>query len=142
MAELSCGGTSFGAMTSSPRTRPSASATAIRSAPSARTGASARRCASSTAIRSPVATLLLGPALLHVDERDVEDEIGVGRHGVAGAVVAVAELGRDAQLAAPAHLHTVEALFPAADDLAGAELERERFVAIDRAVELLLRVGE
>src|SRR5256885_4089260 len=111
MAELSCGGTSAGAVTSSPSTRPSAATMATRSGPSGRTGASARRCASSTEMRSAAMRV----ALLHVDERDVEDKIGVGRNGVAGAVIAVAELGGNAQLAAAAHFHAVEALFPAPD---------------------------
>src|SRR5438067_10584822 len=134
MAELSCGGTSSCAVTSSASTRPSAAATPTRSAPSARTGASARRCASSTEISSPAMR-----ALLHLDERAVEHQIGVGRNGAAGAALAVAELGRDVQLAAAADLHALDALVPALDDHADAEGKLDRLVAIEGAVELLLR---
>src|SRR4051794_22653307 len=50
---------------------------------------------------------------------------------------AVAQVGRDDQLAAAAHAHAGDALVPALDHLAGAELERERLAAVPRGVELL-----
>ena len=49
---------------------------------------------------------------------------------------AVAELGGMIERSLAADLHAGDALVPAADHLAGAEHERERLVAIARAVEL------
>src|SRR3989442_14919304 len=56
--------------------------------------------------------------------------------GGAGAARAVAEIRGNDQRARSADLHAGNALIPAANPLAGAELEREWLVAIARAVEL------
>src|SRR5262249_35490301 len=50
---------------------------------------------------------------------------------------AVAEFRRDDELALAADLHPGDALVPALDDLAGAEVELERLAAVEAAVELL-----
>ena len=52
------------------------------------------------------------------------------------ALLAVGEVGRDHELPAAADLHALDALVPARDDLAGAELEGERLAAVPRGVEL------
>src|SRR5207249_7548174 len=67
----------------------------------------------------------------------LEDQLGVGRDDAAGAARPVTECRRDDELALAADLHAGHALVPALDDHAGAELERERLVAVVAAVELL-----
>src|SRR6202035_528010 len=79
--------------------------------------------------------------LFDVEELDVEDQRGVRRNDAAGAAGAVAELGRNDQRALAADLHGRDAFVPAANDLADADLERERLVAIDRRVEFLALGG-
>ncbi len=49
--------------------------------------------------------------------------------------VAVAVVGRDHQRALASDLHALEAFVPAADDLLFAEVEGERFAAVERTVE-------
>src|SRR5688572_32148074 len=68
-----------------------------------------------------------------VEELDLEDQGGVRRNDGREAARAVAEVGRDHELALAADLHAGDALVPALDDLAGAELEVERLVAVARA---------
>src|SRR6202035_1256061 len=80
-------------------------------------------------------------ALFDVEELDVEDQRGVRRNDAAGAAAAVAELGRNDQRALAADLHGRDAFVPAANDLADADLERERLIAIDRRVEFLALGG-
>src|SRR5580704_1136024 len=80
-------------------------------------------------------------ALFDVEELDVEDQRGIRRDDAAGAAGAVAELGGNDQRALAADLHGRDAFVPAANDLADADLERERLVAIDRGVEFLALGG-
>jgi hypothetical protein len=60
----------------------------------------------------------------------------VRRDHAAGAARAVAELGRDHEHARAAFLHALHALVPALDDMAGAEVELERVVAVLARIEL------
>src|SRR6185312_15041144 len=78
-----------------------------------------------------------GSLLLHADELDLEDERRVRGDLVAHGARAVAEVRRDHELALAAFLHPGDALVPALDDAALAELEREALVAVlSRGVEL------
>src|SRR5688572_29544852 len=70
------------------------------------------------------------------DELDVEVELGIGGDDAAGAAGAVAERGRDDELALLARPHRDHALVPALDHLAHADLELEGLAAVARAVEL------
>src|SRR6476661_7733576 len=72
-----------------------------------------------------------------VHEVDDEDQRLSGGDGAAGAAVAVAQVGRDGELAPTADLHAGDALVPALDHSAGAEGEVERSTAVPRRVELL-----
>src|ERR1700722_15599888 len=77
------------------------------------------------------------------DEVTDEDQGLAWLDGVARAAAAVAEVGRDDQLAAAAHLHALHALVPALDDLPDTEAELERLAAVPARVELLPRgVGD
>src|SRR6266568_8312785 len=90
----------------------------------------------------PVMSQLLRDGLSCDGEQlDLEHQRRVGRDSAREAARAVAELGRDGELALAAHLHALHALVPALDDLAGAELELEGIAAILAGVELLA-VGE
>src|SRR5207302_2133297 len=80
---------------------------------------------------------LKAESLLDVDQLDVEDERGVWGYRRAGAARAVAEIRRDDQRARSADLHAGDPLIPSANDLAGAEAERERLLAVAGAVEFL-----
>src|SRR3954454_2859926 len=71
------------------------------------------------------------------EEVDDEDERLTRLDGAAGAPVAVAQVGRDDELAAAADLHALHALVPAGDDLADTEAERQRLAPVVRRVELL-----
>src|SRR5581483_1677784 len=76
-------------------------------------------------------------ASANVEELDVEHERRVRRDGPSRAAGAVAEVGRNDQRSRTADLHPGHALIPAANDFAGAELERKGLVAIAGAVEFL-----
>lgn len=54
---------------------------------------------------------------------DIEEQRGIGWNISAGALLAVAQFGRDDQLAFAADLHAGHALIPAFDDFAGAQRE-------------------
>src|SRR4051794_14077528 len=71
------------------------------------------------------------------DEVDHEHQRLVGLDHAAGAPGAVAQVRRDGEAAATAHLHAGHALVPAADDLAATEAELERVAPVPRGVELL-----
>src|SRR5450432_788041 len=68
---------------------------------------------------------------------DFEQERRVRRDRATGATRAVAERRRDDEHARAAFLHALNALVPAADDHAAAELELERIVAVLARIELL-----
>src|SRR4051794_12955928 len=70
------------------------------------------------------------------EQLDVEHQRRVRRDHTAGAAAAVAERRRNDERALAADLHAGDPLIPAGDHLAAAEHERERLVAIARAVEL------
>ena len=59
------------------------------------------------------------------------------RDEIAGALIAVAQVGRDDELAPAAFFHAGHAFVPALDDSAGAQREIERPVPVAAAVELL-----
>src|ERR1700722_1112326 len=71
------------------------------------------------------------------DEVTDEDQGLAWLDGVARAPAAVAEVGRDDQLAAAAHLHALHALVPALDDLPDTEAELERLAPAPASVEFL-----
>src|SRR5690606_6854780 len=76
-------------------------------------------------------------ALVHRHQVADEDErLARGDHR-RGAHVAVAEGGGDVEAAAATDPHALDALVPAADDLADAELEAQRLAAVPGGVELL-----
>ena len=79
--------------------------------------------------------------LLDLEQLDVEDQRGVRRNHAAGAARAVAQSRRNHERALAAHLHAGNAFVPALDHAARAERERERGVAIARAVELRRRAN-
>src|SRR6185312_8003685 len=70
-----------------------------------------------------------------LQQLDIEGQRREGRNHAARAARAVAERRRDDQRALAADFHPGDPLVPALDDLAGAELERKRLAAIERAVE-------
>src|SRR3954447_20958385 len=70
------------------------------------------------------------------EQLDVEHQRRVRRDHTAGAAAAIAERRRNDERALAADLHAGDALIPAGDHLAAAEHERERLVAIARAVGL------
>src|SRR6185436_16780343 len=74
--------------------------------------------------------------LLGVEEFDFVVERGVGGDGAVGADRAIAQFRRDDQLALAADFHSDNSLVQALDDQVGPELEDQRFLALDRAVEL------
>ncbi len=75
----------------------------------------------------------------HADEVDDEDERLVGADDAARAALAVGEVGRDRDAAAPTDFHAGHSLVPARDDLPLAEAELEGVAAIPRGVELVAR---
>src|SRR5690242_4333394 len=80
------------------------------------------------------ACMVAAAVLLHVEQLDVEDQVGI-RRDRAAAFRAIAQRGGNDERALAAHLHAGDALIPAGDDHAAAELERERLAA-DGTVEL------
>src|SRR5258706_4917977 len=82
-------------------------------------------------------TRLPDALLFGIKEFHVEQQRRVRRDRAAGAAGAVSELRRDDERPLAADLHAREALIPALNHLAGAELELEWVVAIAGAVELL-----
>src|SRR3990172_186081 len=70
------------------------------------------------------------------EQLDFENQRRVRRDRAAGAARAVAELGRNDELAPPAHLHALHAFVPALDDVAGGEREFERGAALLARIEL------
>src|SRR5687767_8825346 len=81
--------------------------------------------------------LTICDSVLDLEQLHLKVELGVRRDDVAGALGAVAEIGRNDQLANAAHLHAGDAFVPALDDPAGAERELKRLAAVLAAVELL-----
>src|SRR5947209_6561591 len=75
---------------------------------------------------------LTDPQQLHL-----EDQRGAGWNHAAGALLPVAEVRGDHELALAAHAHGADALVPALDDAALADRKLERLTAVDRRVELL-----
>ena len=69
---------------------------------------------------------VLRAALLRGEQVDHEHERLVGLDVRRLALRPVGEVARDRELAPPAHLHALQALVPAGDHVAGAELELER----------------
>src|SRR5207244_256936 len=104
----------------------SATATQPSGAHHAGAGAETRGARPAPAFTREGAPRVLATALLHVDQLDVEDQRGVGRDHARRAALAVAERGRDGELALAPHLHPGDALVPALDDVGRADLERER----------------
>src|SRR5437868_456366 len=80
------------------------------------------------------------PVSLDAEQFDFKDERRVGRN-LALALRAIAEIGRNDELAFAAHLHAQYAFIPAANDRAGAEAKLVRLAAIYGAVEFAA-VGE
>src|SRR5713226_8196253 len=85
------------------------------------------------------------PDLFHSKQFDVKVERGVGRNlPVRRATSPVAQAGRDNQLPPATRLHRGDALVPARDDLALAQGETERLIAVQGAIEfgaILERAG-
>src|SRR4051812_747859 len=73
----------------------------------------------------------------HADQVHDEHERLARADHAARAALAVREVGRDRQAPAAPDLHAGDALVPAADHLAAAELELERVPAVPGRVELL-----
>src|SRR5262249_35450632 len=80
-------------------------------------------------------------SLADPEQFHLEHERGIGRNDASGAARAVAERGRDGELARAADLHALHALVPALDDVAAAEREYERVAAVLARIELRA-VGE
>src|SRR6185436_6618974 len=94
-------------------------------APWARTAVSSISCSGTTMLVT----------LLHVEELHLEHQRRVRRDDAAGAARAVAERGRDGELALAADLHAGDAFVPAPDDVALAEREDERLAAVLARIE-------
>src|SRR5574343_680915 len=77
----------------------------------------------------------LTPRYLDGQQFDVEDQGGVRWNHAAGAARAVAQIGRDDQLAAAAHFHALYAFVPATEHHAGAQGEFERIIAVVAGIE-------
>src|SRR5262245_26618563 len=76
--------------------------------------------------------------LLHLQELDLEHEIGAGRdRPVGGALLAVGELEGDEELALPVHLHPGHAFHPAGDQVVLVEDEGLGAGVLEVGVELL-----
>src|SRR4051812_14689731 len=80
--------------------------------------------------------------LLNVEQVHVEDQRSVRRNVAASAVRSVPQIARDLQSPFAANMHSLYPFIPTLNDSAGSELELERFVAINGAVELLSVAGE
>ncbi len=78
---------------------------------------------------------------LDAKKLDVEDQSGVRWDDAGGTLRAVRKVGGASQLGPLADGHLGDSLVPAADDLALADLELERRIAVTRRVELFA-VGE
>src|SRR5262245_36943144 len=95
--------------------------------------------------RTMRATRVMGDPLVRLrgdgfdrQELDLEHQRRIrGNEPVLDVAAAVGERRRDHELALAADLHARHALLPALDHVAAAERERERLVAVARAVELL-----
>src|SRR3954468_3171042 len=81
-------------------------------------------------------TVRFSETLTNFEQLDFEEQRGIRRDDAAGAARAVAELGRDRQLALAADLHAGHAFVPAADHVPLAEREHERLAAVLARVEL------
>src|SRR5699024_3274897 len=77
------------------------------------------------------------PALVPRHRLASEDQGLSGDDHRRGPPVPVAERSGDVEAAAAAHLHALDALVPAGDDLADAELEAQRLAAVPGGIELL-----
>src|SRR5687767_3100048 len=84
---------------------------------------------------------LITSRLSNSQQLDLEDQCCIGRYDAARAARAVAERGRNGQLALAADLHALHALVPALDHAPGAEWKHERIVAVLAGIELRA-VGE
>ena len=84
---------------------------------------------------------MAGQLSVDLDELRLEDQSRVGGDDATDGPVSVGQIGSDGQLALLADLHAEEALVPALDDLAGADLETKGLLAVVARVELLA-VGE
>src|SRR5260370_32584547 len=93
------------------------------------------------AARCSVAGHLGPPVLADAQQLDLERQFGVRRDDAGRAPGAVAQSGRDDELALAADLHAGHALVPALDDPTGAELKGERLAAVEAGGELF-PVGE
>src|SRR5262245_34814650 len=80
--------------------------------------------------------LSFSSCLANLQEFHFEEQRRIGRDHAAGAARAVAELGRDGELALAADLHACDALVPALDHVALAERKHERLAAVLARVEL------
>src|SRR5882672_7717154 len=83
----------------------------------------------------------LSETLTNFEQLDFENQRGVGRDHAAGAASAVAELGRDGELALAADLHPGHALVPALDHLAAPQRKLEGLAAVLARVEFLARLA-
>src|SRR4051794_6141581 len=77
------------------------------------------------------------PWLLDVEKLDVEQQRRVWRNHAARTACAIAHVGWNCQRALAADLHARNAFIPSTNHFAAAETERERLVAVSRAVELI-----
>src|ERR1700686_5595464 len=103
---------------------------------------SPRACASSPpGFAAKGATGLESAVSAEAEQLHLEDQRGVGRDDPTCALGAVAQLGRNGELALAAHLHGRDAFAPAGDDLALAAGKLEGVAVVARGVELL-PVGE
>src|SRR5205085_6729800 len=84
---------------------------------------------------------LSSASLPNREELHFEKERRVRRNDAAGAARAVAQVGRNGELALAADFHAGDALFPAADHFAAPEREHERLAAILARVEFAARLS-
>src|SRR5262249_51412585 len=96
---------------------------------------------SAGAHRAPALRLGEARRLAHAQQLDIEDQSSAGRDRSREALVPVSQRRRHEQPARPADLHARDALVPALDHGAAAELERDRLFLVTGAIELLA-VGE
>src|SRR6185437_1350174 len=75
--------------------------------------------------------------LLHFEQLHVEDQRRVGRYHATRAARAVSHVRRNDQRALTTHFHADHTFIPSLDHLACAEDETERYLAVERAIELL-----
>src|SRR3954469_7709475 len=81
-------------------------------------------------------TVRFSETLTNFAQLDFEEQRGIRREYASRSARAVAELGRDRQLALAADLHAGHAFVPAADHVPLAEREHERLPAVLARIEL------